>query len=211
MPRPKNEELKARIRKEAWRQFRTQGYTATSYSSIAEACHVNRALVQYHCPKKEQLAIGFFERLLAACCETLGFSEADLQGNSPCIFQVGCCYFGFLMERGYRRFLADIITSRETTETMLAFNGGWALAHAGVPMPEGPALTAVKHAVITRMGGFYELLYHCLKTGEAMDVPAELAVVVDAFARAVGEGDGEPLDPAPGRVAYGQAALLVSI
>ena len=209
MPRPKNEELKARIRKEAWRQFRTQGYTATSYSSIAEACQVNRALVQYHCPKKERLAIGFLERLLAASCDALGFSDEDLLGNYPRIYQVGCCYFGFLMQRGYRQFLMDIITSRETTETMLAFNGGWTLAHAGVPMPEGPTLAAVKHAVITRMGGFYELLYYCLKTGEAMDVPPELAGVVDAFARALGEDGGELPAIELGREAFSDAAARV--
>ncbi|MBR2790639.1 MAG: TetR/AcrR family transcriptional regulator [Eggerthellaceae bacterium] len=209
MPRPKNDELKARIREEAWRQFRAQGYTATSYTSIAEACHVNRALVQYHCPKKEQLAIQLLERLLAASCEALGFSETDLRGNYQRIFQVGCCYFGFLMQRGYRRFLTDIIASRETTETVLAFNGAWALAHSGVPMPEGPALTAVMHAVITHMGGFYELLYHCLKTGEAMDVPARLAVVVDAFARVVGEGGEEPVEVESGREAFSAAASRV--
>ena len=117
--------------------------------------------------------------------------------------------YGFLMQRGYRQFLMDIITSRETTETMLAFNGGWTLAHAGVPMPEGPTLAAVKHAVITRMGGFYELLYYCLKTGEAMDVPAELAGVVDAFARALGEDGGELPAIELGREAFSDAAARV--
>ena len=209
MPRPKNEELKAKIRATAWEQFRTRGYTATSYSSIAEACGINRALVQYHCPKKEQLAIGFLERLLVACREALGFSEADLKRNYTRIFEVGCCYFGFLMRHGYRQFLTDIISGRDTTETMLAFNGGWALAHAGLPTPQGDDRIAFTHAVIVHMGGFYELLYYCLKTGEAMDVPAALAYVVNAFATALGEGDKVPVPVESGWAAFTEVAERV--
>lgn len=210
MARPQNTELKDAILRCAWEQFRTRGYDGTSYTSIAETLGISRNLVQYHAPRKATLAIALMERVLAAAQEALGYADEDLSGRFDRIHEVGCCFFGFLMQRGYRRFLTDIIASRELTETMLAFNAAWALPRTGLPLPEGDAHTAVMHSVIVHMGGFYELLYHCLKTGEAMDVPARLAVVVDAFAEALGEDDAQ-VSPSDGAEAASKAIGLMAL
>ena len=131
MARPRNEELKEKIVLAAWTQFHERGYDATSYSSIAEACDISRNLAQYHFPKKELLAIAFMERLLSECQEALGYDDESLIGNYRRVFEVGCCYFEFLLQHGYRQFLLDIIASRELTEDILAFNQSWALTHIG--------------------------------------------------------------------------------
>lgn len=62
---------------------------------------------------------------------------------------------------------------------MLAFNASWALERSGVASGDVP--DDVMRTVITHMGGFYELLYFCLKKGLPFDVRAELPPVVEAF------------------------------
>jgi len=211
MPRPKNEKLKHEILGAARASFRARGYDATSYAIVAEACGISRNLVQYHFPKKQQLAIGFMERLLEESRIALGISEEELKGNLTHIFVIGVCFFEFLLqEKGYRAFLADVIRNRDLTEEVLSFNGDWALAQLGVPDGFEASDARVVRAVIVQMGGFYELLYRCLTVGEHIDVAYELQLVMSAFSEALGYGAGEiarllPLEAAdPARV---QAAV----
>ncbi|MDO4842007.1 MAG: TetR/AcrR family transcriptional regulator [Phoenicibacter congonensis] len=222
MSRPKNEQLKAQIVKEAEKQFSTVGYKNTSYTTIAEACEISRNLVQYHFPKKESLAIAFMESVLSRSMEKLGFSDIDLRGNFDAIKKVGTVFFEKLLKKpGTRLFLTDIISSRELTQSVLAFNYEWALSHVGVndesssevkgesfeagsaedalivaPVTRNPSspqsrtaqlenLEKAKRVVIVRMGGFYELLYWCLKSNSPFNVEQEISVVVDAFAAAL--------------------------
>lgn len=188
MARPKNDELKAQITAAVRRQFLEQGYRATSYSTIAQECGISRNLVQYHFPKKEQLAEAFMESLLEECMDELGLGEADLVGDFANTKAVGARYFSKLLaSEGSRRFLQDVLASRDMTEDILAFNLEWALSHVGA----GPAKTAdarVRRSIVLHMGGFYELLYWSLRHGEAIDVPTELGGVVDAFQEALKEG-----------------------
>jgi AcrR family transcriptional regulator len=192
MARPQNIQLKAQISRASRRLFREYGYDATSYSAIAKACGISRNLVQYHFPKKELLAIDFMERVLQAAQQALGLTSASLQGDFGRIYQVGVCYFAYLLHEpdGYRTFLLDIVRSRDLTEDVLAFNVQWALKRSqdGRTTPDDDVVVddAVMRAVIVRMGGFYELLYHCLKNGVDIDVAKELADVVRAFMVALG-------------------------
>lgn len=194
MGRPQNIELKERISCASRRLFREYGYDGTSYSSIAKVCGISRNLVQYHFPKKELLAIDFMERVLQASQKALGFSDGSLRGDFGRIYQVGVCYFAYLLreQNGYRTFLLDIVRSRDLTEDVLAFNGTWALKRA---LDGEPTLDdAVMRVVIVRMGGFYELLYHCLKSGADIDVAKELAGVVQAFMAALGTSDQQAVN-----------------
>ncbi len=184
MARPKNEELKGRMLDAACAQFAEVGYDATSYSTIAAACGISRNLAQYHYPKKEMLAIAYMERVLGDAIEKLGLDEAGLQGDVESIAAVGTEFFELLLSKpGTRTFLLDVISSRALTESVLAFNAGWAIEHFDTPPTYDEA--ALRRLVIVRMGGFYELLYHCLKAGEPIDVAKELGAVVDAFAKAM--------------------------
>lgn len=189
MARPKNNKLKEQIAKESWRQFRTLGYDGTSYSTIAEACGISRNLVQYHYPKKEMLSIAFMEQVLVEAQSSLGISEEKLHGDFRAIYEVGCCFFAFLLqENGYRTFLHDVIKSRERTQNVLSFNASWALAR--IDLPTGIDLEPILQEVIVSMGGFYELMYYCLQTGKPFAMSKRLAVVVEHFESAIAQASG---------------------
>ena len=75
--------------------------------------------------------------------------------------------------------LADVIRDRDLTGEVLAFNASWALERSGAASEDVP--DDVMRTVVTHMGGFYELLYFCLKEGLPFDVRTELPPVVKAF------------------------------
>lgn len=185
MARPRNEQLKRQIAQAAARQFREAGYNATSYSSIAAECGISRNLVQYHWPKKELLAMDFMDATLDESIAELGLSKETVTGDFESITAVGVRFFETLLKTaGSTQFLQDILASRDLTEGMLIFNLNWALGH--VNAPDDIDLDAVRRNVITHMGGFYDLLYWCLRHDEPLDIEAELSKVVAAFARAMG-------------------------
>ena len=102
------------------------------------------------------------------------------------------CFFEFLQQDGaYRVFLADLIRNRDLTEEVLSFNGTWALAQMGEERDLETSDPRVMRAVIVQMGGFYELMYHCLMAGDMMDVAFELSLVVRAFVVALGYDEQE--------------------
>ena len=184
MARPKNDKLKDEIAQVAARQFAERGYDATSYTTIAEECGISRNLAQYHWPKKELLAVRYMEDLLAQCIAELGFDDASVFGDYDRIAAVGTRFFSTLLAKeGTRLFLKDIIASRDLTETVLSFNLNWATSHVE---SVGNDPDAVQRTVISRMGGFYDLLYWCLKHDQPMDVESEIGHVVSAFRDAIG-------------------------
>ncbi|MGI6032585.1 MAG: TetR/AcrR family transcriptional regulator [Coriobacteriales bacterium] len=196
MPRPRNDKLKEQIATESWRQFRAHGYNGTTYSTIAKKCGISRNLVQYHFPKKELLASGFMEHVLAEAQAALGLSDQALFNDFPSIYEVGCCFFLFLMQKGgYRQFLSDTVSSRELTQDTLAFDLEWALDR--LELPEDIDLEPVRQEVIVSMGGFYELMYYCLKADKPFPVEERLAKVVDGFAKTILKATGaEQKEPA---------------
>ena len=211
MARPRNEELKEKIVLATWTQFHERGYDATSYSSIAEACDISRNLAQYHFPKKELLAIAFMERLLSECQEALGYDDESLVGNYRRVFEVGCCYFEFLLQHGYRQFLLDIIASRELTEDVLAFNQSWALTHIGALRLDQPSQADVTRSVVMHMGGFYELLYHCLSNDEAFDIAESLRYVMEGFVLSLGASEETARNLFAGSPDVHEAAARISL
>lgn len=127
MARPKNDKLKNKIAQVAARQFAERGYNATSYTTIAEECLISRNLVQYHWPKKELLAVRYMEDMLSQCVADLGFADEDLVDDYDRMTAVGTRFISTLLEtEGTRRFLKDIIASRDLTEVVLTFNLNWA-------------------------------------------------------------------------------------
>ncbi len=165
-------------------QFAANGYNETSYTSIAEQCGISRNLVQYYWPRKELLALDYMGCVLADSMASLGYSDGDIEGDFKRIAQVGAAFFDTLLAKpGTSRFLFDIISDRALTEAVLAFNFDWVMAHVGAaPQPNADA---AQRAVIKQMGGFYDLLYWCLKNSRPFDVRSEIAPVVEAFAAAL--------------------------
>ena len=190
MPRPKNSDLEQKIRDVAWQQFLEHGYEQTSYASIAEACEISRGLVQYHFPKKQILAIQLMQDALVQSQTALECSDSDMQHDLSSLYAVGCVFFTyFLQSSGGRRFLFDIIQSRDLTEEVLAFNASWAFERINI---QGQTQQKrLMHTVIVQMGGFYELLYHCLKNDESIDVIAGLKTVMTFFAEALAHSEDD--------------------
>lgn len=182
MPRKENAEARESIQRAAFAAFRERGYTATSYTEIAARCGMNRALVQYYFKKKETLALALFTRLLEQTVELLGYTEPEgpEENRFAELYRIGQVHFAFLCKSdGYLRFLQDVLGSRELTEDVLAFNGSWAFAYLG---RDEHALDAeTMDSVIMGMGGFYELLYHCLREERRMDIAAGLHRVMATF------------------------------
>lgn len=188
MPRPKNNDLEHKIRIAAWKQFLEHGYERTSYASIAEACGISRGLVQYHFPKKQILAIGLMQEVLARSQAALECSDDDMKRDLSLLYAVGCTFFvHFMQSSGGRNFLFDIIQSRDSTEEVLAFNADWAFEH--IDIQDQAQQKKLMHTVIVQMGGFYELLYHCLKNNESCDVIEGLKTVMTFFAQALESSD----------------------
>lgn len=190
MGRPVNEEMKSRIEQAAYQLFETVGYDKTTFAAIADEVDISRNLAQYHYPKKELLAISYMEKLLARVQEELGISDADIIENPMLLASVGTAFFeSLLATEGKRQFLQDIIRSRDLTEDVLAFDTQWALSHVDKSILPDENDGKAERTVIMHMGGFYELLYHSLKSGEPIDDLAnEIERIVDVFLGSIHEG-----------------------
>ncbi len=228
MPRPRNEELREKIQTTFWHCFREVGYDATSYGTVAQELGLTKALVQYHFPKKELLAIALMERLLGDAeevCQNTPISGAASQAISASggtaqdfaeLFRIGQVFFAFLLQKeGYRTFLFDVIKSRDLTVDVLAFDLSWALEFIERNTSDMKAIRSdanVDRSVIVHMGGFYELLYHCLKADEPFDVGDGLFDVLEAFLMAFGyeRCQAEEL-LAPGRMDRSELADAVAV
>lgn len=202
LPRTRNTHTKSKIERTAWRLFSQDGYDATSYATIARCCGINKNLVQYHFKKKEYLAVSFMEAILDQARISLGYSEQDLEGNLSAIYRIGCCFFAFLLQSdGRRRFLLDIIRSRDLTESILAFDIDWTLERLAVFCDKETYSDLVRSTTV-HMGGFYELLFHCLKNDLGFNPRKELQQVLRALAQVLS------YDPKALEKAFGDSTFL---
>ncbi|NMM97799.1 TetR/AcrR family transcriptional regulator [Bifidobacterium olomucense] len=180
MVRPRNEEMRSGIADTAFSLFHEVGYTHASYTLLAERCGITRALVQYHWPKKELLAVDSMTRLLGETIKQLGLPNHGTDNPSADaakLVSIGTHFFSILIEdKGWRQFLLDILKSRELTEQVLAFNARWAFTYIGQEPRDGAF-----EEVVVSMGGFYELLYYRLKHNKSIDVKPRLEKVVNEF------------------------------
>ena len=178
---------KQRIRSAAWRQFRGAGYIATTYASIAKECGVGRSLVQYHFPKKEELPISLVSWVLEKAAEALEADVAGTAGDHVAFHRIGTCTFTFLLEKGFSRFMLEMLESRTIAEALLSMNVDWTIEHMADGRPESHDVT---QTVIMDMGGFYDYMYHCLANDEGFDVAGCLATSVHSSAQALSPDKG---------------------
>ena len=73
MPKSRNAQTEQAIRAAALRLFLEKGYSATSYTNLANCSGVTRTLVQRYYPKKDLLAVGY----VAAVCEAAVRAHPD--------------------------------------------------------------------------------------------------------------------------------------
>ena len=186
MPATTPSQTKIEITHAAWRQFRTSGYHATTYASVAKDRGIGRSLVQYHFPRKEELPISLVSWALEQSEHCLGANVENAIDDHVAFYKIGVCTFTFLLDGGFSRFLREMLESRAITEALLAMNIEWALAHTDSEFTAGKE--EVVRTVITNMGGFYDYLYHCLSAGKKFNVADCLATSVYASATALAEG-----------------------
>lgn len=181
--RPVNAEKRQSIEDAAFHLFDTIGYDKATYAAIAAELGISRNLVQYHFPKKEMLAIAYMEGMLAHIQAELSITDGNIAKNPrSSLVRVGTRFLeGLLQDKGKATFLRDIIRSRDLTEDVLAFNTKWAFSRLEESYANISDNHLAQRAIIFNMGGFYELLYHCLKDDEPIDLESELDAVVGAF------------------------------
>lgn len=155
----------------AYSLFCDIGYTATTYRRIAERCGHDRTLVQYHVPRKADLAAQFLADLLDA-------GERALRGRGLAVddpvvyrYRLAQVYFAALAGEQLRRFALEALDQRSIVQDVLARDIGWNLAL--VDPPEQNRQRIIDDSVMG-VGGAYELLIFRLRHDLPAD-PADLA------------------------------------
>ncbi len=180
LARPRNEELYNTIKNEAYRQLLSNGYTDTTYQSIATACGVTRAAVQNYFASKPDLALTFFGDLLTVINETIQKKRIHEENEFDTMFCIGQSFFSFLMQdAGSRKLLVELTNSREITSEVLNFEYQWGIRF--IRTERTVTEEKFENDVIAYMGGFYELLYTFLKEDKPFDLPTQLGRVIRAI------------------------------
>lgn len=154
-----------RIGRAAFHLFRTIGFAKTSYTRIAEESGEGRPLVQYHFPKKDDLAVAFVERalqLIAGELDARKLADVDAGGRAV---RMGQAYYAFLLhDDGMRAFTYGLLSNRQITSRIILVN-----LEQSLPLVAGDAENErLRAASMKATGGVYELLYDALGgTGEA--------------------------------------------
>lgn len=180
LARPRNEELFNTIKKEAYRQLLSYGYTDTTYQSIATACDVTRAAVQNYYASKPDLALAFFGDLLSVIYDVIRQKGIHAENEFDTMFCIGQSFFAFLMQdSGSRKLLFELTNSREITSEVLDFEYNWGIRF--IQTERTVSEEKFQNDVTSYMGGFYELLYTYLKEDRPFDLPTHLGRVIRAI------------------------------
>ena len=171
--------------------FHECGYARASYTLIATRCGITRALVQYHWPRKEALAIEAMGRILAnveadqnAGKGGPGKNGEPVRGDhraDAAIALAAGFYNALLSDSGWRRFLLDVLADRGLAQRVLPVGVDWMAARMGLDMRTMDA-DALDSAVFA-MGGFHELLYRRLREGRYLEVGPYLRRVAGELTR----------------------------
>lgn len=184
MARPRNKETEKIIEKCASELFVYEGYEKTSYTKIAEKSGLTKTLVQYYYPKKSELALSIFQRVLDQILEKSKKENLLTNNKYENLLMIGCVYFDILLKQA-KKFTLDIIGSRELTSEILGFDIEWGTKY--LLGTEDAISTEIRYVLIRSMGGFYELLYYCLKNDKDLDVFQHLRKVVLDFRDVIGD------------------------
>lgn len=177
MAKQKNIKTREYILNVAYALFAKQGYEKTTYLEIADASNNTRTRVQYYFPKKEFLAISFFEKLLDESAAYLSQNKKNTGNTFADLYLVGQIFYNFLLNtKNLKQFTLDIISSRALTEEILSFDEKWALDYMNINA--STVSEEFSDEVCLGTGGFYELLYRNLKHNKKIDVAKQLGIVI---------------------------------
>ena len=157
----------------AYDSFLDVGYARTTYQRIADLSGFERTLVQYHAPKKDDLAQQFLAQVLAAV-EAAVVEHGLGRRDEPISFRYALAqlYFASLGSASLRRFTLDVLDSRAVLEHVLLDDVEWNLAL--VQPQTGVDRQRVVDDTVMGVGGTYELFRYRLRHDQEV-APADLA------------------------------------
>lgn len=177
MPKQKNSQTCDLITNAAYQLFLEHGYVNTTYQGIENLCGIKRTLIQYYFPKKTMLAMSFFEKLLAEIINYVNSCSAKGDNKFLNMYLIGQIHFSYLLiDEKRKNFIFDILSSRELTDEVLTFNYNWGIQYLGLKIEQNNA--KLLDDIISAMGGFYELLYRCIKENRDINLPYQLGKVL---------------------------------
>lgn len=187
MAKPKNEEAAKRIERCAFGILLDHGYGSMSHQAISDATGYSRAFIQRYLPKKEDAIRGFIARLLACMDEWV---ETEIAPNDPyeAMALTGQLYFEFLSTEWVKPLALDLLKNRDLSNVIITSNLEYQQRHRPV---EDDASTS--EDLFRIIGGAYEVVYMCLKSGLPVDAASESLGIVTAFSEVAGDNDSNAL------------------
>ena len=180
MPRPRNSELEAMMKRAAWESFLERGYRETTYQVIANACDTSKQLVQHYFPKCQDLALSFLTHLGAIVKDELQIDGSDPAPDNPYRTAIDSyrsmqVFFSYLLgSESTRTFLCEILEDRSLSGDILICAAPFTPFRAQF---REVAPSDIKEEFIADMGGLLELLYRHLRDGFEFDFHSSLLKV----------------------------------
>ncbi len=156
----------------AYRLFIDVGYEKATYALIAERSGFERTLVQYHLPRKADLAAHFLTDVLRISERVLAdLRLADSDEPMGYRYVLAQVYYAVLSAPALRGFAVEALDRRSIVSQVLDRDIEWNLQ---LVRPDQERRQALIDDSIMAVGGAYELLAHRLRAGRDAE-PADLA------------------------------------
>jgi AcrR family transcriptional regulator len=172
--KPRKHETEDTILDAAWRLFGEQGYPNVSYNDLAEESGIKKGTVQHYFPKKEEILLGLLCRLR----ENSRLVGQEMEIGTTTLFEhlyiLGQIYLSSLMyDSKTRRFFSSVLENRALTDEAISLDFSWSKEFVGV-RPQGSRNGSFDPDMVVAMGGLYELMFHCIRHDEPIDIPQRL-------------------------------------
>ena len=185
MSAPRNDAMRRKIYDAAIALFRQKGFKGTKYSDIADASGVTKSKVQHYFPKKEMLAEQFIDEHMDELQKRAGYDVGNHPLETFCA--MGLMHFDFMLhDEEMACFNQDVLASRDLTDVVIARERGWAMEHLG---SDDNAL--LEDIITSSLGGAYELLFQCARSGRDLDARYVESIVFAPLARKFGKSQDE--------------------
>ncbi len=160
MGRNRNEEERNRLTQVAFNLFRKKGYDDTSFNDIAKSANIQKSMVQYYFPKKENLIHLYTQRVLSKAYKLVQAQYPDFDTIDQ-IYTTGYLVFSFFYRDNQTEHLVKtILEQRGNTSMAIDEVIKWAMGHLDTDDED------VKHrlskAIVYAAGGGCEYVYYVL-------------------------------------------------
>ena len=171
MARPKNEEERERIQRNAFNLFSQQGIEASSFADIAKNSFVTKSLVQYYFPKKDKFITDFVRKSMD-CVQKIseqipGFDEKEPLEKLVCIAYIQF-YFAVYNDK-MSRLSIDILRDRAITKTVIDQAAQCNIDYLGEELA-GEDMEQIRLALQFLYGGTFDYIYTCTVEGKDIDI-----------------------------------------